>query len=110
MSMRRNLLLGLSAVISVGTALPAEMPNLGHKITEADLALWDISIGPDGKGLPDGSGTPTQGKTVYEQKCELCHGKDGYGGKNSVLAPPPGKTERTMANYVPHATTMFDFV
>ena len=39
------------------TAIAADGPGLGQKITEADLALWDISIGPDGKGLPAGSGT-----------------------------------------------------
>src|SRR6478609_9176825 len=110
MSTRKVLLLiPLGLALGLGAAIAADGPGRGQKITEADLALWDISIGPDGVGLPAGSGTPAQGKVVFEQKCEVCHGKDGYGGKNSMLAPPPGKTGRTMANYVPHATTMFDF-
>ena len=92
-----------------GAAMAAETLGLGKQISEADLALWDISIGPDGKGLPDGSGTAAQGATIYAQKCEVCHGKNGYGGKNAVLASPPDKRERTMATYVPHATTIFDF-
>jgi cytochrome c len=68
-----------------------------------------MSIGPDGKGLPAGSGTPAQGAAIYAQKCEACHGKDGVGGTNPALANAPGKSERTMALYVPNATTIFDF-
>ena len=79
------------------TAVAADRPGLGKPVTEADLALWDISIGPDGAGLPPGSGTPAQGADVYAEKCELCHGKEGKGGPSAALAGP----ERTIANYVP---------
>jgi cytochrome c len=92
--------------LGAGVATAADAPGLGQSLSEADLALWDITIGPDGAGMPAGSGTPAQGKVVYEQKCELCHGKEGKGGRNAVLN---STTERTVANYVPHATTIFDF-
>ena len=104
MSMRSSLLVAASLAFASGAA--AETPNLGQSITEADLALWDISVGPDGAGLPQGRGTPAQGKAVYEQKCELCQGKDGSGGKNAVLV---STNNCTVTNYVPHATTIFDF-
>jgi cytochrome c len=100
---------GAFALVFGAAAASAEAPGLGKPISEADLALWDISITPDGAGLPTGSGTAAQGAAIFAQKCELCHGKEGHGGPNSVLAPPPGKQERTMANYVPNATTIFDF-
>jgi S-disulfanyl-L-cysteine oxidoreductase SoxD len=90
-------------------ALAADMPGLGKPVSEADLAQWDISVGPDGKGLPPGSGTSAQGAAIFAQKCEACHGKDGEGGSNAALANAPGKSERTMALYVPNATTIFDF-
>jgi len=105
----------LHAVIAVGfafvgaTAMAGDRPGLGQPISEADLKLWDISIGPDGKGLPPGSGSAPQGAAIYTLKCEGCHGKDGQGSPNSMLINPPGKSERTMALYVPHATTIFDF-
>src|SRR5947199_2492008 len=109
MSTRKTLLAAAAlALFTAGTGL-AETPGLGKQVSEADLALWDISIGPDGKGLPAGSGTASQGAAIYAQKCEICHGKGGYGGKNAALASPPDKRERTMATYVPHATTIFDF-
>lgn len=105
MSMRNSLLVVATALVFAAGAA-AETPNLGQSITEADLALWDISVGPDGVGLPQGSGTPAQGKAVYEQKCELCHGKEASGGKNAALV---SAKERTVTSYVPHATTIFDF-
>ena len=101
----------LAGVVALGLALgtpaaqSADRPGLGQPVSESDLALWDISIGPDGRGLPSGSGTPAQGAVVYAQKCELCHGKEGQGGPSAALAGP----QRTVANYVPQATTIFDY-
>jgi S-disulfanyl-L-cysteine oxidoreductase SoxD len=111
MSMVRRLQVALPAVFVLAGAVvaSADQPGLGKPVSEADLALWDISIAPDGKGLPPGSGTAAQGAAIFAQKCEACHGKEGVGGANAMLANPPGKSERTMALYVPNATTIFDF-
>src|SRR5580692_6017492 len=97
------------ALGSAVAAMAADQPGLGKAVSEADLALWDISVGPDGKGLPPGSGTAAQGAAIYAQKCEACHGKEGLGGANAMLANPPGKSDRTIALYVPTATTIFDY-
>jgi S-disulfanyl-L-cysteine oxidoreductase SoxD len=107
MSMRNSLaaVAALTLAFGAATAVAADRPGLGKPVTEADLALWDISVGPDGAGLPPGSGTPAQGAVVFAEKCELCHGKAGQGGPSAALAGP----QRTIANYVPHATTIFDF-
>ena len=107
MCMRKCLAVVASVALMLGmaTAVAADRPSLGKPITEADLALWDISIGPDGVGLPPGSGTPAQGAAVFAAKCEVCHGKAGTGGLSAALAGP----ERNVANYVPYATTIFDF-
>jgi mono/diheme cytochrome c family protein len=107
MSMRKTLTVVIPFGLALGasTAIAADRPGLGKPVTEADLALWDISIGPDGAALPPGSGTPAQGAVVYAQKCELCHAKEGQGGRNAELSGP----QRTVANYVPDATTIFDF-
>jgi S-disulfanyl-L-cysteine oxidoreductase SoxD len=109
MSTGKHLAFVIALALGSGGALAADLPGLGKPVSEADLALWDISIGPDGKGLPPGSGTPAQGALIFAQKCEACHGKDGQGGTNAVLINAPGKSDRTMALYVPNATTIFDF-
>src|SRR6476659_10904402 len=105
MSMLRESALAAALALVLSAADAADAPRYGQPMTAADLAPWDISIGPDGAGLPPGSGTPAQGAVVYAQKCELCHGKEGQNGPNAALSGP----QRTVANYVPHATTIFDF-
>ena len=109
MARRLSVTLPLALMLSGAAAMAADTPGLGKKVTEADLALWDLSVGPDGKNLPPGSGTAAQGATIFAEKCEACHGKDGIGGSNAALANAPGKNERTMALYVPTPNTIFDF-
>jgi len=92
-----------------------ETPNLGRPATAAEIAGWDISVGPDGVGLPAGSGTALKGAAVYEQKCQACHGAKGAGQPNDRLAGGHGtlasKTPvRTIGSYWPYATTVFDYV
>ena len=93
-----------------------DAPRYGQPITPADLAPWDISIAPDGVGLPPGSGTPAQGAIVYaERACALCHGEKGSGGPSGPLVGggPLNSTDRDpvklIGNYWPYATTIFDF-
>ena len=92
-----------------------ETPNLGRLATPAEVAGWDISIPPDGRGLPPGAGTPAEGALVYAQKCQVCHGDKGVGGPNDRLVGGQGtlagKTPvRTVGSYWPYATTVFDYV
>ncbi len=92
-----------------------ESPNLGHEATPAQIAGWDISVGPDGVGLPPGKGTPATGATVYEQKCQVCHGAKGAGQPNDRLVGGQGTLTskapvRTIGSYWPYATTVFDYV
>ena len=115
MSMCKRLALAVPLALAAGVALAADGPGLGQKINEADIALWDISIGPDGAGLPAGSGTAAQGAAVYAQKCAACHGENGRGGgiAAGVIGGPPRATldgGKTIPNFWPYATTVFDFI
>jgi cytochrome c len=102
------------AIISNGTL--AESPNLGSVATPAELAPWDISIGPDGVGLPPGSGTAKQGEAVYAAKCLACHGEKAVGKPNDALVGGRGTLAgdqtpvRTVGSFWPQATTLFDYV
>src|SRR6266540_4920974 len=92
-----------------------ETPNLGREATPAQIAGWDISVGPDGVGLPPGRGTAAAGAAVYEQNCQVCHGAKGAGQPNDRLVGGQGtlasKTPvRTIGSYWPYATTVFDYV
>jgi mono/diheme cytochrome c family protein len=112
----------ITAVVMVLFALAAstssvaqETPNLGRPATPAEIAGWDISIPPDGTGLPPGSGTPDQGAVVYVQKCQSCHGEQGAGKPNDQLVGGQGTLTstspvRTIGSYWPYATTVFDYI
>src|SRR5690349_17027987 len=43
-------------------------PGLGKPATSDQVASADVSIGPDGAGLPPGSGTPSQGEAIFNTK------------------------------------------
>ena len=81
MFMRETLACAVLLAFGIGAASAADAPRFGQPITQADIAPWDISIAPDGAGLPPGSGTPAQGSEVYAAHgCAACHGDKGSGG------------------------------
>ena len=112
--MRNGIVLGM-ALVGVGAAWAQEGPDLGVPATQEQIAGWDISIGPDGAGLPAGSGTAAAGKAVYEAKCLACHGAEGAGQPNDRLVGGQGTLReaapiRTVGSYWPYATTVFDYI
>ena len=104
------------AALASAAALAADSPNLGRPATADEVAAWDISIGPDGGGLPAGSGTAKQGEAVYAAKCVACHGEKGAGKPNDQLVGGQGTIAgdkpavKTVGSYWPYATTVFDYV
>ena len=92
-----------------------EGPQLGQPASPDQVAAWNLSIFPDGRGLPPGQGNAAEGKPIYEQHCARCHGPKGIGGSADELAggraslagPHPDKN---VGNYWPFATTVFDFI
>jgi cytochrome c len=116
--MRNFLAVAAPAVLFVlaSPALAQQSPNLGKPISAEDLASWDISIGPDGAGLPPGSGTVKQGEAVFAAKCQACHGEKGAGTPNDRLVGGQGSLPgdkpavKTIGSYWPYATTLFDYI
>jgi S-disulfanyl-L-cysteine oxidoreductase SoxD len=103
--------------LAAASVVRAEPPGLGKPISEADVAGWDISIMPDGTGLPPGRGTPAEGARVYAEKCGACHGENGVKPVAPGAGPlvGGGKIDRieavkTIGNFYGHATTVFDFI
>jgi cytochrome c5 len=117
MSTRDHLTVSLCVMALAGCASPTvtETPNLGRVATSAEVTGWDVSIPPDGTGLPPGRGTSAQGAVVYERKCLNCHGEKGAGQPNDRLVGGHGTLAsrtpvRTVGSYWPYATTVFDYV
>jgi S-disulfanyl-L-cysteine oxidoreductase SoxD len=116
MSMREHLCLGAAFLIAASIQASAQPVQFGQPIASADLAPWDISIGPDGAGLPPGRGTAKQGEAVYAAKCQACHGEKGAGRPNDALVggldtiKSDKPAVKTVGSYWPYATTLFDYI
>ena len=92
-----------------------EGPGLGTPATPEEIAGWDISIAPDGTGLPKGKGTARQGAQIYAEKCADCHGLNAQGRSAEPLAGGVGTLageypEQTVGSYWPYATTLYDYI
>jgi mono/diheme cytochrome c family protein len=105
---------GLAALWATN-ATAQEGPGLGQTVSVADAAPWDISIQPDGTGLPPGSGNAAAGGALYGTYCVACHGQGGVGQPNDKLVGGQGtltqlQQVRTVGSYWPYATTIFDYI
>jgi S-disulfanyl-L-cysteine oxidoreductase SoxD len=116
MSMRSRVAFGAAMLFAASAMASAQAPQFGQAVTPADIAPWDISVGPDGAGLPAGRGTSKQGEAVYAAKCQACHGEKGAGRPNDALVGGAGTIAseqpavKTVGSYWPYATTLFDYI
>src|SRR4051794_39830693 len=84
-------------------------------LTPDEVRKLDITVEPDGKGLPTGSGSVAAGAEVYAKKCQGCHGAEGAGKPQDRLTGgvgsiATGKPVKTPVSYWPRATTLFDYI
>jgi S-disulfanyl-L-cysteine oxidoreductase SoxD len=108
-----SLVLMGAVILVTGSAFSG--PNLGREVKPEETAAWDITVPPDGSGLPPGSGTATEGGAVYFAKCAGCHGVKGVEGPADRLVGGIGtlaskKPVKTVGSYWPFATTLFDYI
>lgn len=110
------LLAGLMPQLTMGTDAKAAAYGVGTSVTSEQIAALDITILPDGRGLPVGKGSVQRGMTVYAANCARCHGPDGegskdyprlVGGRGTLSA---GEPILTVGSYWPYATTVWDYV
>jgi cytochrome c len=108
----------VASVVAVGmsTALviAQQGPQLGRPATPAEIAAVDLSIPPDGRGLPSGQGTAKEGEALFNRECASCHGINGVGGTNDRLAGGLGslisdQPVKTIGSYWQWPTTLFDY-
>ena len=117
MSTSSVLRIGFAALTAtvLATAAAQEGPDLGETPSPELVAAWDISVSPDGAGLPSGSGTAVEGAPLYRVNCLVCHGQEGEGLLNDRLVGGHGTiggpaARKTVGSYWPYATTIFDYI
>lgn len=103
-----------NSIALIDTSHTPKIFGFGRIATQAEIDRLDIDVRPDGKGLPKGEGISAKGKVIFEAKCVACHGAGGIGGPNGSLVtnktPTEKRREKTIGNYWPYATTVFDYV
>lgn len=115
--MKQQILILILIAVGINPVLAESeiSPNLGHPVSLEEIAEWDISVFPDGEGLPEGEGSVQQGETIYKNKCIACHGENGLGETADQLAGAQMELtsdypEKTIGSYWPYASTVFDIV
>ena len=108
-------LLPLLTVFAVCHLIQAAPSTIGRLIGDDEIHKADLTILPDGSGLPRGSGSVDAGLSVYEAYCSACHGHRGEAGLNDALVGGRGSLDsnapnRTVGSYWPRATTLFDYI
>jgi S-disulfanyl-L-cysteine oxidoreductase SoxD len=115
------------AACQVADKSPDATPDtygLGTPATPAEVAALNHDVLPSGEGLPAGRGDATRGETLYQAQCASCHGAKGEGVPGNPPGPPlvgrepregfsfgtNPKLVRTVGNYWPEATTLFDYI
>jgi cytochrome c len=114
----RRLFAAIAGALVFASGLSAQRaggPNLGRPATADEIRRVDLSIPPDGTGLPPGSGTAKAGAATYASRCASCHGEKGEGKTNDRLVGGMGTLKssqppvKTVGSYWQWATTLFDY-
>src|SRR5262245_34720537 len=119
----------LVAIWAEPGSVAAQMPTygVGRAPTAEEIKEWNLTIPPDGRGLPPGTGTAALGKPIFEEKCSPCHGEKGDDPKYRLLVGRPrpltaaslpesidpfvgGQPVLTIGSFWPYATTLWGFI
>jgi mono/diheme cytochrome c family protein len=112
--------IALAIFLAAGSLAAAELPpvslGIGRPASVHDIATRDLTVLPDGTGLPPGQGSAVEGAALYAAHCAACHGDRGegrgdfaalVGGRGSLASDKP---ILTVGSYWPYATTVFDYI
>ena len=113
------LLTGIGALIAMSGVWPvaAQLPTygVGRQPTPEEVRAWELTIPPDGQGLPPGSGTAALGHAVFAARCAGCHGATGedptysrlVGGQGTLATDQP---IQTIGSFWPYAPTLWRYI
>ena len=115
-----SLMYTVSSLVLAAAMFPAAMvlaqetsspSGLGRSPNAAELR--DILVGPDGRELPEGSGTAEQGVLVFSRRgCVACHGPTGSEGPavSLVGGEVTSRTNYWPISHWPFAPSIWDYI
>jgi S-disulfanyl-L-cysteine oxidoreductase SoxD len=123
---------GVLLLVAVAGTPPshAQAPTygVGRAPTAEEVKAWDLTIPPNGEGLPPGSGTAALGRPIFAARCASCHGDKGEdpkyrvitGGRRALTAAElpkegvdwliGGAPALTIGSFWPYATTLWGYI
>ena len=111
-----KLIASTALVAALAAPAMAEKLGLGRAAHPDEIAAWNRDIGPQGQGLPVGSGSVEDGEMIFSDNCAVCHGEFAEGVDNwPKLAGGDGTLAdkdplKTVGSYWPYLSTVFDYV
>jgi S-disulfanyl-L-cysteine oxidoreductase SoxD len=102
----------LAMALALAGSARAQTPdygNVGRSPSADEIRAWDITVGPEGKELPPGSGTAKEGAAIFARKCAPCHGPKGEGGANGIGGPRVSEGS-VISKVLPYATTLWSYI
>jgi mono/diheme cytochrome c family protein len=108
----------VALVLAAGASpVAAQLPTygVGRPPTADEVRAWELTIPPDGQGLPPGSGTAALGQKVFAARCAACHGATGEDPNFSRLVGGQGtlatdKPIQTIGSFWQYATTLWGYI
>ena len=101
-------------------SVPQHFKSIGRVATAEEVRAWNIDVNSAGDGLPAGHGTYAVGAAVFARQCAVCHGTQGEGlgtfpkliggPKNAFNFASDPAIPKTIGNYWPYATTVYDYI
>ena len=111
------LFFGAALIAQTNMSSQPDSNPVGHAPAPGQIKEENITVLPNGEGLPAGNGTPDQGEKIYQAKCAACHGENGegkpptgvqlVGGIGTLATAHPVKT---IGSYWPYATSVWDYI
>src|ERR1700739_4737537 len=92
-----KLLVPVIILAAPAVALAQSQPRFksGTPRSQDEIKSFDFMIGPEGKELPPGHGTPKEGAVIFAKRCQVCHGQNGEKGVlRRLVLGSPGKPYR----------------
>src|SRR5215831_6631787 len=106
----------LIAALAAAIPLAAQSPTfgVGRAPTPDEIRDLKTAIGPDGTGLPEGSGNAVAGQEVFAMQCARCHGNKAQGDVGPALVGGKGtlataRPVKTVGSFWPYATSLWDY-
>lgn len=112
MFIKLNILFVLGLILAHASSTGEELtPSLGKTISSHEVESINITVLPDGRGLPKGEGSAKQGEALYQTKCQSCHGINGIGGLVYALAGKPKQgIDWSVGSSWPYATSIYSYI